>query len=307
MRKEIETETAGSPVTPGELWTNRSCRDLSKIIEELGFVVSPNTIDRLLREELGLGRRQALKDVAIGSAPDRDAQFQRIAELRRHYHMRDWPIISIDTKKKEMLGNFHRQGVCRTSGRVHTFDHDFPSAGEGKVIPYGVYDVRTNAALMTLARGSDTGELVGDSIRMWWNRMGRYRYDGAKQMLILADSGGSNGCRVRLFHEQLWKISEHLGITLRVAHLPSYCSKYNPIDHRLFCHVTRSLKGVVFHSIGAIRNAASRTATSTGLQVKVAILKRIYRRGVQATERFLNGDYIRHDAELPKYNYTTTG
>ncbi|WP_417746074.1 ISAzo13-like element transposase-related protein [Rosistilla oblonga] len=104
-------------MTPGELWTNRSCHDLSKIIEELRLVISPNTIDRLLREELGLGRRQALKDVAIGSAPDRDAQFQRIAELRRRYHMCDWPIISFDTKKKEMLGNFHRQGVCRTSGR----------------------------------------------------------------------------------------------------------------------------------------------------------------------------------------------
>ncbi len=126
-------------------------------------------------------------------------------------------------------------------------------------------------------------------------------------MLILADSGGSNGCRVRLFHEQLFKISEHLGITIRVAHLPSYCSKYNPIDHRVFYHVTSALKGLVFHSIEAIRIAASRTATSTSLQVKVAILQRIYRRGVQATGRFLSGDYIRHDADLSKYNYTTTG
>ncbi len=103
IRKGIDTETAGSPVTPGELWTNRSCRELSKIIQELGFVISPNTIDRLLREELGLGRRQALKDVAIGSEPDRDAQFQRTTELRRHYHMCDWPIISIDTKRRKCL------------------------------------------------------------------------------------------------------------------------------------------------------------------------------------------------------------
>jgi len=292
-------------VNPGQLWTNRSPRDLADAIEGLGFEASPNTIDMLLRDELGLGRRQATKDVAIGTTPDRDAQFQRIAELRRSYEKWGLPVVSIDTKKKEMLGNFYRAGVCRTNGQVHTYDHDFGTAGNGKVIPYGVYDVAANEAMMTLAQGSDTGELVGDSLRLWWNRMGKYRYGGAKRILVLADSGGSNGCRVRLFREKLWEMSHWLGVPIRVAHLPSYCSKYNPIDHRLFSHVSRSLKGVIFRSIETIRDAVARTTTSTGLRVKVAVMNRVYQRGLQASEDFLTGNFIRWDDELPKYNYTT--
>lgn len=292
-------------MNPGELWTNRSPRELAAKLEAMGFHVSHNTVDMLLRDVLGLGRRQAAKDVAIGTTADRDAQFQRIGELRRHFEMWGLPIISIDTKKKELLGNFYRPGACRTDGQVHTYDHDFATAGDGKIIPYGVYDVTANEAMMTLAQGADTAELVGDSIRMWWNRMGRYRYAGAGRILVLADSGGSNGYRVRLFREQLWKLAHQLRIPIRVAHLPSYCSKYNPVDHRLFCHVSRSLKGVIFRSIETVRDAIARTTTSTGLKVKVSVMKRIYQRGVQASEAFLTGNYILHDDCLPKYNYTT--
>lgn len=259
----------------------------------------------LLRDVLGLGHRQAAKDVPVGTTSDRDAQFQRIANLRHHFQLWGLPIISIDTKKKELLGNFFRPGACRTNGRVHTYDHDFVTAGSGKIIPYGVYDVTANEAMMTLAQGSDSGELVGDSIRMWWNRMGRYRYAGAGRILVLADSGGSNGCRVRLFHEQLWKIAHSLRIPIRVAHLPSYCSKYNPIDHRLFSHVSRSLRGVIFGSIQRVCQRIAQTTTSTGLRVKVSVLKRLYQRGVQASEAFLKGNYILRDDYLPKYNYTT--
>lgn len=271
----------------------------------MGFHISHNTVDRMLRDVLGLGRRQAAKDVSIGTTADRDAQFRRIDELRRHFKLWGSPIISIDTKKKELLGNFHRPGACRTDGQVHTYDHDFATAGDGKLIPYGVYDVTANEALMTLAQGADTGELVGDSIRMWWSRMGRYRYAGAGRILVLADSGGSNGYRVRLFHEQLWKLAHWLGIPIRVAHLPSYCSKYNPIDHRLFCHVSRSLKGVIFRSLETVRDAIARTTTSAGLKVKVSVMKRSYQRGVKASEAFLMGNYIVHDDDLPRYNYTT--
>lgn len=292
-------------MNPGELWTNRSNREISDTLRELGFEVSPNTVDHLLGYELGLGRRQAVKDVVLGSTPDRDDQFRRIADLRRYYERRDLPIISIDTKKKELLGGFYRAGACRTDGLVRTFDHDFPSAGSGKVIPYGVYDVCGNDGFMMLAQGSDTAELVSDSILAWWNRMGRFRYGGARQMLILADSGGSNGRRVKLFREKLWELSCRLRVTLRVAHLPSYCSKYNPIDHRLFSHVSRSLKGVIFESMATIRNAVARTATSTGLRVKAEIANRIYQAGVKASDDFLNGTFIRWDKFLPRYNYKT--
>ncbi|MEO9594938.1 ISAzo13 family transposase, partial [Rhodopirellula bahusiensis] len=299
LREEIETETAGSPVNVGQLWTNRSTRELSEVMAERGFAACPNTIDRLLREELGLGRRQAVKDRALGQCPDRDAQFKRIAELRRSFTCWGQPVISIDTKKKEMLGNFYRPGTARTDGLVHTLDHDFGSVGNGKLIPYGVYDVNANEALMALAQGSDTGELVGDAIRRWYHRMGRYRYGGANRMLVLADAGGSNGCRVGLFREKLWELSRDLGVSIRVAHFPSYCSKYNPIDHRLFSHVSRSLKGIIFRNVEAVAEAIATTKTSTGLQVKVEVMKRIYERGIKATENFLMGNFIRPDDEIP--------
>lgn len=292
-------------MNPGEIWTNRSTGELSDALAQCGLFACPNTVDRLLREELQLGRRQACKDLAIGHSPDRDAQFKRIAELREYYTRWGLPVISIDTKKKELLGNFHRPGAAWTNAQVHTLDHDFATAAEGKVIPYGVYDVTANEAMMTLAQGSDTAELVGDSIRMWWNRMGRHRYRGARRMLVLADSGGSNGYRVSLFREKLWELSAWLGVPIRVAHLPSYCSKYNPIDHRLFSHVSRSLKGVIFRSMTTIRDAVARTATRTGLRVKASIMNKIYPRGSRASDAFLAGNFIRHDDCLPKYNYKT--
>lgn len=270
-----------------------------------GFSACPNTIDRLLREELGLGRRQAVKDIALGVCPDRDAQFKRIAELRRSFTSWGQPVISIDTKKKEMLGNFHRPGAVRTDGEVHTLDHDFGTAGDGKLIPYGVYDVNANEGLIALAQGSDTGQLVADAIRRWYYRMGRYRYEGASRMLVLADAGGSNGCRVGLFREKLWELSCQLGMSIRVAHFPSYCSKYNPIDHRLFSHVTRSLKGVIFRSVATVAEAIARTTTSTGLRVKVEVMKHLYERGIKASEGFLMGNFILHDENIPKYNYKT--
>ena len=270
-----------------------------------GFRVCPNTIDKLLRGELGLGRRQAVKDRSLGECPDRDAQFQRIAELRNSFTCLGQPVISIDTKKKEMLGNFHRPGAAWTDGLVHTLDHDFGTAGDGKLIPYGVYDVNANEALMALAQGSDTGQLAVDAIRRWYHRMGRYRYGGVSRMLVLADAGGSNGCRVGLFRQKLWELSRQLGMSIRVAHFPSYCSKYNPIDHRLFSHVSRSLKGVIFRNVQTVADAIARTKTSTGLRVKVEVMKRVYQRGVKATKDFLTGNFIRHDKEIPKYNYKT--
>jgi len=292
-------------VNPDQLWTNRSTRELANALCEQGFKVCANTIDRLLRETLGLGRRQALKDRPLGDCPDRDAQFQRIAELRREFTCWGLPVISIDTKKKELLGNFHRRGTARSNGHVHTLDHDFATAGEGKVIPYGVYDINANEALMTLAKGADTGELVVDSIQRWYERMGCLRYRGATRMLVLADSGGSNGFRVKLFREKLWELSRHLGMSIRVAHLPSYCSKYNPIDHRLFSHVSRSLKGVIFRNVQTVADAIARTTTSVGLRVEVEVLKHIYQSGIKASETFLQGNFIRQDDHLPKYNYKT--
>jgi hypothetical protein len=303
LRGRIAVHTAGSPVKPGQLWTNRSPAELAVELAEDGFSLSANTIDRLLREDLELGRRQTEKVLALGEHPDRDAQFQRIAELKAEYFDRGWPVVSIDTKKKEQLGAFFRRGFARTNARLKVFDHDFPSAGVGKAIPYGVYDLAANEGFVYLATGADTGQLACDALRRWWYRLGRRRYWRASGLLVLADSGGSNGYRVPLFRECLCEVAERLHRPIRVAHLPPYCSKYNPIDHRLFCHLARSLKGVTCRCMATLRDAFARTTTSTGLSVVVEQARRVYQRGLKASIEFLNNDPIIRDDHLPQFNY----
>jgi len=299
----VEVQTAGSPVEPGRLWTNRSPRELADQLQQVGFSVCANTVHQLLREELQLGRRQAVKTLPLGESRDRNAQFERIAELKAEYLDRGWPVVSIDTKKKELLGDFFRRGTGWTNGRVRAFDHDFPSAAVGKVVPYGVYDLAANEALVLLAAGADTAELACTAIRRWWFRLGRQRYPRAGGVLALADCGGSNGRRVTLFRERLCQTAVRLELPIRVAHLPPYCSKYNPIDHRLFCHLTRSLAGLLCRSVDVIRDAFARTTTSTGLHIVVETARRAYQAGVKASVAFLEHEPIIRDDYLPAFNY----
>lgn len=303
LREIVKVHTAGSPVEPGQLWTNRSPSELADELSTAGFSVCPNTVAGLLREELQLSRRSAAKTVSLGESADRNAQFEQIAKLLKKFLGKGWPVISIDTKKKELLGDFFRPGQAFTNGQVRAFDHDFPSAADGKVIPYGVYDLAENEGFMYLATGADTGELACDAIRRWWFRRGRWLYDQPEELLVLADCGGSNGYRVSLFRERLCEVATRLAILIRVAHLPPYCSKYNPIDHRLFCHLTRSLKGVLCRSIEIVRDAFARTVTSTGLKVTVELARRTYQAGVKATQTFRDNVPILRDNYLPKFNY----
>jgi hypothetical protein len=276
------------------------------LVEELyeqGFTVSPNSVDRLLREELKLGRRQIEKTLPMGENRDRDAQFQRIARLKAKFLGRGWPVVSIDTKKKELLGNFFRGGRGRSDGKVRAWDHDFPNAAWGKVTPYGVYDLAANEGFVLLAMGADTAELACDALRRWWYRLGERRYEEAEEILVLADCGGSNGYRLPLFRECLCEVARRLQRPIRVAHLPPYCSKYNPIDHRLFCHLSRSLRGMLCQSIEVIREAFARTTTSTGLRVVVELARRVYQKGIKATAQFLSDEPIIRDHHLPAFNY----
>lgn len=299
----VAAHTAGSAVEPGRVWTNRSCQSLSKELADRGFSVCANTVDGLLRNELGLSRRKMEKTLAMGQNADRDAQFQRLDQLKQYFLARRWPVISIDTKKKELLGRFERPGVAWTNDRLRAWDHDFPSSSWGKVIPYGVYDVAADEALVYLAQGADTGELACDAMRRWWYRLGKWRYDATSPILVLADCGGSNGYRVPLFRQQLHGLSQLLGRTFRVCHLPPYCSKYNPIDHRLFCHLSRSLQAMQLTSIEVIQHAISQTTTRNGLHVVCELAKKPYAAGLKATPQFLTNEPTQRDCNLSAYNY----
>ncbi len=306
IEKIVADHTAGSPVDEGIRWTNQSPRQMSEEVVAKGFSASPDTVRRLLREELGLRVRQASKDEAAREYVYRDEQFKYIAELRNWYLRKRWPVLSIDTKKKELLGNFFRAGTAYTDGRVKVLDHDFASFGNGRMVPYGIYDVAHNEAFVFLSRGADTSEMACDALWRWWHVMGRKRYWHASGLLLLCDCGGSNGYRQQIFKQDLKDLAFGLRRDIQVAHYPPSCSKYNPIEHRLFCHVTRSLQGVVLKSLKIAERFISRTATRTGLRVIAESTHNIYAKGRKATREFLETKPVEFDSFLPDLNYTLT-
>lgn len=299
----IERDTAGSPVDEGVRWTNRSAPGLAKELQARGFEIGVDALRRILFDELGLSRRQAFKDEAACNFPQRDEQFRYIAELRALYERRDWPVLSIDTKKKEILGNFFHPGRAFTDGRVIVQDHDFVTSQQ-RLVPYGVFDTRRNEGFMLLSRGSDTSRLARDAIWRWWQRLGKRHYQYAPRMLLLSDCGGSNGNRQHLFKEELCYLATNLGCDIQVAHYPPGCSKYNPIEHRMFCHVSRSLRAVVLKTIEIAREYISRTTTALGLRVVAEVARRTYEKGLKATREFLADNPIEFDRFLPEINYT---
>ena len=252
----------------GVLWTNLSLREWSRRLLALGTPASRRTIRRLLRK-LQIGCRTARKKKTMGHHPDRNAQFENIARLRRAYEAAGDAVISIDTKKKELLGNFHRAGTTFTTETVATFDHDFGSAGQGKLIPHGIYDLVHKQAHMHLNTSHDTSELCCDSVALWWQEAGRMAYPQAKRLLVLGDGGGSNSATQYLFKEDLQGLANRLGLEVRVAHYPPYCSKHNPIEHQVFPHITRACQGVIFHTVDIAQHFIERTKTTTGLGVTV--------------------------------------
>ena len=279
-----------------------SLRELSRRLIEMGTPTSRRTIRRLLRR-LKLGRRTARKKKTMGQHPDRNAQFENIARLRREYLDAGDPVISIDTKKKELLGNFHRAGTTFTEQTVETFDHDFPSAGQGKLIPHGIYDLSREQAHINLNTSHDTGEMCCDSLALWWREHGRAAHPHAKRLLILCDGGGSNSATQYLFKEDLQRLANDLELELRVAHYPPYCSKHNPIEHRVFPHVTRACQGVIFHTVEIAKQFIERTKTTTGLQVTVSLLDKAYATGRKYAKDFKKAMKLVFDDHLPKWNY----
>jgi hypothetical protein len=300
----VAEHTAGSPVDENILWTNRSPREIAQELQEEGFSACAETVRRILTDELGLGFRQAEKEEALRQFAFRNEQFEHIASRRRWYQLFNWPILSIDTKKKELLGNFHRPGQACTNGHVQVLDHDFRTPGQGRLVPYGVYDVLRNEGLMLLTDTADTSELACDAIWRWWQRLGWRHYPAAEGLLLLCDCGGSNGYRQYRFKEDLADLAYDLELPIEVAHYPPGCSKYNPIERRMFCHVTRALKGVVLKTIQVARDFIGCAHTQTGLSVIVEIARKTYHKGRKATLEFLQDMPIRFNNFLPQLNYT---
>ena len=294
--------TAGDPMREGVLWTNLSRCEISRRLRDMGTPASRHTVRKLMKKH-GLGQRKVRKKKSMGAHPNRDAQFQNIARLKAEYMAAGDPVISIDTKKKELIGNFAREGHTHTQAPVDALDHDFPSAGEGKLIPHGIYDLARNEGHIHLNTSHDTSEFCCDSIAHWWERHGSKQYSGRRRLLLLCDGGGSNASNRHVFKEALQALADRLGLDIRVAHYPPYCSKHNPIEHRLFPHITRACQGVVFHSVSIAKHFMETAKTATGLKVTVDILTGVYATGKKCAADFLENMRIVFDGYLPKWNY----
>jgi hypothetical protein len=298
----LQEFTAGDPMREGVLWTNLSLRELSKRLMTMGTPASRRTIRRLLRR-LKIGTRTARKKKSMGQHPDRNAQFETIQKFRTEYQAAGDPVVSLDTKKKELLGNYHRPGTSFTEQTVETFDHDFPKLGSAKLIPHGIYDLANNHSAIHLNTTHDTSELCCDSLALWWEEHGRAAYPDAKRLLILCDGGGSNSANQHLFKEDLQRLANRLGIELRVAHYPPYCSKHNPIEHRVFPFITQACAGVIFHTVEIAKQFIERAKTSTGLRVTVSILEKAYQTGRKCVDAVAAKANLLFDEKLPKWNY----
>ena len=301
--KVLQDHTAGDPMRAEVKWTNLSRRQIARRLQEMGTPASRNVVSRLLRKH-GYRRRKALKKTTMGRRhPDRNAQFENIARLKREDLEAGLPVISLDTKKKELLGNFYREGTIDTQATLAVNDHDFGSAGSGVVIPHGLYDVGRDRGFLHLNTSHDTSEMACDSLAAWWDQDGRADYPEAKKLLVLCDGGGSKSATRYVFKEELQKLTNRLGVEIRVAHDPPSCSKYNPIEHRLFPHVTRACRGVIFQTLETARYYMAKTETTTGLKVQVSILEKVYATGRKCTAGFKKSMKIVFDSFLPKWNY----
>jgi transposase len=300
----LKNHTAGDPQDEQLIWTNLTLRGIvQKLDQEHNIKVSPFVIKRLLKKH-NFKRKKAQKKRTLKSVENRNEQFENIAKLKEEFMASDNPIISIDTKQKELLGNIYRDGKLLTREEIQTLDHDFPSYGDGIVVPHGIYDLKQNKGIINIGTSKDTSEFVTDCTELWWSQYGVFEYPDADKILILCDGGGSNGSRHYIFKADLQNLVNRLNIPIRIAHYPPYCSKYNPIEHRLFPHMTRASNGVIFTGLDIVQEVYSQTETKTGLHVVVNVIDKVYQTGRKAIGSFKESMQIVFDELLPRWNYT---
>lgn len=301
----LTEHTAGDPMDEKVKWTNLTKATIAAELAKKGFKVSRNIVKKLLKNH-DYVKRKPLKKKAAGGHVNRNAQFERIAELRMSYEAEGNPVISVDTKKKELIGNLSRNGKIYTTETIEVFDHDFPSLAEGVAIPHTIYDTIQNKAYVTIGTSRDTSEFACDSIRQWWNNHGKWFYATATSILMLMDGGGSNSSRHYIFKQDLQALVDELGIDIRVAHYPPYTSKWNPIEHRVFPHITRALQGMVLTSHQLTQALIETTTTKTGLSVLAWILNKVYETKRKVAAGFKNSMRIVFDSHLGIWNYIAT-
>lgn len=288
----------------GLKWTRKSPKKIAEELESLGINVKSDTVARLLKKgrySLKVNRKR----LGAGNDPDRSEQFEYITAQRKKTEKKGIPIISVDTKKKELVGQFKNPGATYCQEATPVNDHDFRSLATAIASPYGIYETLRNRGFVVVGSSSDTSEFAVGAIEMWRRLLGKREYPNAQEILILADCGGSNGYRSRLWKSQLQeKLCDRHGIRVTVAHYPPGASKWNPIDHRLFSEIQKNWAGVPLTSFETILKYAGTTKTSTGLRVRARLSRKKYKKGIRVSDqRMAELNIVGHDT-FPQWNYT---
>jgi transposase len=305
IEKIVEDETYGNPEAV-LLWTTKSLRNIQEALQGYGIEVSHVTIGNLLKQ-LDYSLQLNQKMLQTGSPhPDRDAQFKYINEKSLEFIGEGQPVISVDTKKKELVGNFKNNGTeyHLKKNPVKVLDHDFPLKELGKVAPYGVYDISRNEGFVNLGVSHDTAEFAVESILRWWQTLGKNTYPNATKIYINSDNGGSNGSRNRLWKKQLQEMANITGLAIHVSHFPPGTSKWNKIEHKMFCYISKNWRGKPLISVETIINLISSTATSQGLKIVCKKDDNTYELGKKVTDEELSQINIHADSFHGDWNYS---
>jgi hypothetical protein len=306
----MKYDTAGDPIS-GLKWTRKTTRKIAKELKAININVSGKTVARILKN-MGYSLRVNQKSIESGGKnpvdpKDRNKQFEQIKKQRKRYAKNGNPVISVDTKKKELIGNFKNQGRSWEKSPIPVNDHDFPSDALGKAIPYGIYDTQNNRGTIFLGTSHDTPAFAVDSVESWWEREGKKRYPNADRLLILADSGGSNSSRSRVWKYRLQRnLCDRHGLTVRICHYPPGTSKWNPIEHRLFSEISKNWSGKPLTRYETVLKYIRTTKTSSGLNVKAHYVRKKYKTGERVSNKEMKQINLEKESTLPNWNYTLT-
>ena len=288
----------------GQKWQRSSLRQLADELAQVGYWVSHTTVGRMLRE-MDYSLKANVKRLAGAAHPDRERQFAYLNSQKQAFLAAGLPVISVDTKKKELIGNFknHGQVWCQEATAVN--DHDFEQDALGKAVPYGIYDLQHNRGYVYVGKSADTPQFAVEMIARWWTTEGKDLYPNANKLLILADAGGSNGCRPRLWKQKLQELlADCIGLEVTVCHYPTGSSKWNPIEHRLFGPISINWAGKPLRTFEFMLACIRGTLTTTGLQVNAFLVEAVYQKGIQVTKATMETLSLEMHAVCPRWNYT---
>jgi hypothetical protein len=299
----VDPATRGDPMSALR-WTCKSTRELARALSRQGHAISPRTVGRLLKGA-GYSLQSNRKTREGANHPDRNAQFEHINATVRGFSLREQPVISIDTKKKELVGAFRNGGrEWQPRGEPdEVLVHDFLDKNLGKAIPYGVYDLTRNQGWVSVGIDHDTAHFAAEAVWRWWKKMGRRCHPGAHELLIMADGGGSNGNRCRLWKVALQRLADRLDLPVHVCHFPPGTSKWNKIEHRMFCHITQNWRGRPLISHQVIINLIANTTTQQGLKIKAQLDRGTYPTGIKVTDEQLASVNLRPATFHGEWNY----